>query len=220
MASLDELLRAKDLDDLLRLRGQLSELTRQEQGRVTGIMSEWQDGQAVSNLLFYPSLIPELVRCNSIDRALCSPEQPYFALAAVVGLQSVEPDKVAVDVRKRWVTSLLEFVRSDGQVLSSRASVTIWSWLGDGQLEEFVASYPVPDETATKNIVAFSLSRFGQLTRTEYTERLRSCGLGFFKRRRMVRRFDEYQRKKDSGGAVFMTMPLLSFIPNYETAKS
>jgi len=160
------------------------------------------------------------MRWDCIDRAFGSSEKPYFALAAVVGLQSVDPNAVPTVVRKRWVAKLLEIIRSDGEVLSSRASVTIWPWLRDGEVDEFIRACPVPNETATKNIMAFTLSRFGQLTRSEYCERLQSCGVGFWRRRRFVQKFDEYRRKKDAGGSVFMTMPLLSYIPNYGNVES
>src|SRR5262249_25490406 len=119
-----------------------------------------------------------------------------------------------------WAQRLLELVRADGEVLSSRASVTLWPWLRNGEVEEFVRSFPVPDETATKNIVAFTLSRFGQLSRGECCDRLRSCELGFGKRRRFLRVFDEYRRKANEPMAFFMTMPLLSYIPNYRRAES
>jgi len=220
MVSLDDFLKAKDLDDLLKIRGQIGGLTADEMKRVADILQEWQDGQAVSNLLFHPSLIPEHMRYDSIDRALRSIEKPYFTLAAVVALRSIDPGTVSLDVRKRWVSRLLEFVRLDGGTLSSRASVTIWSWLRDDDIQKFVRAYPVPDETATENIIAFTISRFGHLTRPEYRERLRLYSLGFWKRRPFLRRFDEYCQKKDAGGAVFMTMPLLSYIPNYGSVKS
>lgn len=219
MTSLDDFLNAKDLDDLLKVRREMPALTTDELKRVNDVLRDWQDGQAISNLLFYPSLIPEPIRWDVIDRALCC-DRPYFVLAAAVGLQSVDPDAVPADIRKRWVTRLLEIIRSDGEVLSSRASVTIWPWLRDGEIHEFVRAFPVPDETATKNIIAFTLSRFGQCTRAEYCERLKSCGLGFWRRRRFVRKFDDYRRKNGTGGAVFMKMPLLSYIPNYGSVES
>lgn len=200
MAVLDDFLRATELDELFEIRRGMRATTPDEVTRITKVLGDWRDGQAVSNLLFYPSLIPDEMRKDCINRALGSTEEPYFILAAVVGLRSIDPDAVPAETRKRWVERLLEILRADGEVLSSRASVTIWPWLRDNEIDEFVRSFPVPDQTATKNIVAFTLSRSGQMPRIEYCARLRSCGLGYWKRRRFLQRFDEYRRK--AGEAV------------------
>ena len=220
MARLEDFLKAEDLDDLLKVRGKMGAPEAQELDRMGELLKAWSDGQAVSNLLFYPALIPEALRISSIERALACTARPYFVLAAVVGLQGLDPASVPTDTRARWASALLELVRSNAGVIASRASVTIRSWLRDGQIEEFIRSYPVPDETASKNIVSFTLSRFGDLALSEFRARLRACGVGFWRRRDFLRRFQEYQRKKQAGGAVFMTMPLLSYIPNYGSMES
>jgi hypothetical protein len=216
MVSLDDFLKTKDLDDLLKARRHIRAPSADEAMRITAILREWQDRQAISNLLFHPSLIPEETRVETIERALHCADVPYFALAAVVGLQSINAETVNSECRKRWVSRLLVFVRSNSGVLSARASVTIRAWLKDDEIKEFVCSYPVPDETASKNIISFTLLHFGQLTRQEYSERLRTYGLGFWKRRPFLRQFAEYCRKKKDGRAIFMTTPLLSYIPNYQ----
>jgi hypothetical protein len=215
MALLEEFLKAADLDDLLKIRGKIGAPDSQELDRIAELLGAWSDGQAVSNLLFYPALIPEALRISSIDRALGSTDHPYFILAAVVGLQGIDPASIPAETRARWVCAMRQMVRSKAGVISSRASVTVWSWLRDGEIEQFVRSYPVPDETASKNIITFTLSRFGERALPEYRARLRACGLRFWRRRDFLRRFQEYQHKKQAGGAVFMTMPLLSYIPNY-----
>ena len=84
MVTLDDFLNAKDLSDLLKFRRQMGGLTAEEVKRVADILQAWQDGQAVSNLLFHSSLIPEHMRNDSLDRALRSIEKPYFTLAAVI----------------------------------------------------------------------------------------------------------------------------------------
>jgi len=220
MALLEDFLKAEDLDDLLKVRGKIGALEAQELDRISELLKEWSDGQAVSNLLFYPALIPEALRISSIDRALACTDRPYFILAAVVGLQGIDPASVSPDTRARWASALLEIVRSNAGVISARASVTIRSWLRDGQIEEFIRSYPVPDETASKNIISFALSKFGDLALPEFRARLRACGLGFWRRRDFLRTFQEHRRKKQAGGAVFMTMPLLSYIPNYGSMEN
>jgi hypothetical protein len=216
MPSINDFLKAKDLDDLLKVRREIKALTDEDRQKISDVLHDWQDGQSVSNLLFYPSLIPDTIRYECIDRALGSVEQPYFVLASVVGLQSLNPDEVPAEFRKKVVVKLLELIRSDISVISSRASVTIRHWLREGEIDEYLRAYPVAEETVRDNIVRFSLSHFGKLTRKEYCERLRSCGLGFWTRFRFIRRFKAFQRHQ-SGLAFFMTTPLLSYIPNYES---
>ena len=220
MALLEDFLKAADLDDLLKIRQRLAPPGPTEIHYIADVLCEWTDGQAISNLLFYPDLIPEPVRISSIDRALKAIDQPYFILAAVVGLQSIDPESILPETRQRWVSTLLKIVRSDAGVISSRASVTVWSWLRDGEAQEFIRSYPVPDETASKNIIAFVLSKFGELALSEYRARLRESGVGYLKRRHFVRRFEEYQQKRNEPGAAFMALPLLSYIPNYGNVQS
>jgi hypothetical protein len=217
MASIDDFLKATDLDDLLKIRRQIGGLSADDASRVTSILREWKDGQAVFNLLIHSSLVPEEIRCEIIDRALHDVENPYFALAAVVGLNGIKPETVESVRRKRWVSRLLVFVRSNSGVLSERSSVTIRSWLkDDDDIKDFVCSYPVPNETASKNILSFTLERFGKLTRQEYSHQLQSYGLGFWKRRPFLSQFAKYTRKKKDGSAIFMTTPLLAYIPNYK----
>jgi len=212
MSSLDNFLKAEDLDDLLKIRQMMGPLSSADTERILQVLREWQDGQPISNLLFHPSLVPQDERLDAVDRALQCLDRPYFCLAAVVGLQSVEPETVPEHHRRRWVSSLLEFVRADAGVLSSRASVTIWKWLKDDEWRAFVRAYPVLDETASDNILSFAVSRFGHLPRPEYRSLLRSCGLGFRRRRPFLKRYD-------GAGAPGSAGPLLSYIPNYKSVR-
>ena len=114
-------------------------------------------------------------------------------------------------------TDYVSYFAGDGP---KEGGLVVEPGLRDEEIPKFIRSFPVPDETATKNIISFTLSRFGQCTRAEYCERLRSCGLGFWRRRRFLPKYDDYRQKKDAGGAIYMTMPLLSYIPNYGSVES
>src|SRR5687768_13183400 len=94
MATLDEFLKAVDLDHLLKVRHGLGQVSSEESERISLIVSEWRDGQAISNLLFYPRLIPATQRWEALDRALDENGHGYYIIAALVGLQSVEPASV------------------------------------------------------------------------------------------------------------------------------
>lgn len=71
MSRLEAFLSAEDLDDLLRAVRHLV-ITKEESERIASIVGEWLDVQAVSNLLFYPHLIPSNLRVDALDRAVAA----------------------------------------------------------------------------------------------------------------------------------------------------
>src|SRR5262249_12437907 len=109
---LDAFLEADDLDDLLRVRHEISTLTPAEVERVASVLGNWTDRQAVANLLFYSTLIPASLRWEALDRGLHSSDIPYFVLTATVGLQAVGLNEVPDDKRAAWLQTLRELVRS------------------------------------------------------------------------------------------------------------
>lgn len=94
MPGLDRFLTAIDLDDLLRARHDIASLTPEESARIVSVVRDWNDRQAVANLMLHPDLMPTDVCLDAVDRALHSNEVPYFTLAATVGLQGMALDKV------------------------------------------------------------------------------------------------------------------------------
>lgn len=216
MATLDDFLRCTDLDDLLHARRELSPLTADDIRRIKSIIGDWADQQSVANLLFHPSIIPTDIRFAAIDRALRSTDTPYFALAAVVGLQSIKPADVPPETRREWRQILLGMIQSESNTLAGRASVTMFSWFSESEACELLSLYPVADDTASKNILAFALSRLGHLSADEYAQRLAACGVA----PNAIAAFNdhraEYAAKTSEGhrGAGFMKCPLMCYIPN------
>jgi hypothetical protein len=100
---------------------------------------------------------------------------------------------------------MLAMVRTDANVLSSRASVTLWNWIGE-DWKRLVRSFPVPDETTSKNIVAFAVSRFGDLPRREFIQALKECGIGFWDRWRR-------RRKSEAGGGLKVKHADADYLP-------
>lgn len=213
MSGLASFLRAVDLDELLRARRLVSSLTPDEVSMLESVLRNWSNVQSVANLLFHPGLIPAPLRFGAIDRGLHSYEQPYLALAATVGLQQVNPDEIPASTREEWVRVLLGMIESRS-VLASRASVSIFTILRDLDVGTLLSRYPVRDETASKNIIAFVLSRFGDLSPEDFIERLTLAASAplhpvFEEAHR------EYQRRKrEDGRASLMKTPLLGYIPN------
>lgn len=170
--------------------------------------------QAVANLLFHPTLIPTPLRFAAIDRGLQSYDEPYLALAAVVGLQQVRPDEVPEALRATWRELLLQMVRSRS-ILASRASVTLFTHLPAAHAGELLALYPVPDSTASRNIIAYALSRFGDLTGEPFRARL-PAALSEPQRLAFEQAHDDFVSRNASAAKSgdVLKAPSLSYIPN------
>jgi hypothetical protein len=220
VTTLEEFLRATELDDLLRIRGNISSLTSEETVRVESVIHWWTDRQAVANLLFHPDLMPVSIRFEALDRALQSNDVPYFILAATVGLQQIAPQEIPLDKRTRWRQILLTSVRSALPTLANRASVVLYSWTRDVMatdiLPELLSLYPVADEGACRNIVAALLARCGELSVDEFHSRLLAWRLSDSARTSFQSAYDEYENLKTSDAfrARLLTMPSFAYIPN------
>jgi hypothetical protein len=145
MATLDEFLQATDLDALLSLRHELSPLTASDADRIESIIRDWDDYQQIANLLLHPSVMPAQCRFAAIDRALGSDDSPYLTLAAVVGLQSVDPLAVPAEHRSQLRNKLLRCIQSESETLAGRASVTMFRWFSESEAASVVSLYPIPD---------------------------------------------------------------------------
>lgn len=216
MATLDEFLQCTDLDDLLRAGHELSPLTTEDCERIKTIVSDWRDQQMISNLLFHPVVIPTDTRFSAIEKALCSTNSPYLCLAAVVGLQGINPAEVSTETGNKYRQLLLGLIQSACDIIARRASVTMFSWFSESQAGAVLSLYPVNDDTASKNILAFTLTLFGDLPANEYAQRVADCGVS----NSMLPKFSDYRAEyahKSSNGtpaADFMKCPLLCHIPN------
>jgi len=217
---LDRFLTATDLDDVVRVRNEISSLTPEESARVVSIVREWNDRQAVANLLFHPGLMPAVVRFDALDRALHSIDTPYFTLAATVGLQGVAPDEVPGAKRAAWGQVLLALLQSRSAVLAGRASVTLCAWTrgvaNPDILPQMVALYPVSDEGACRNIVCAVLDNCGDRSTEEFDQCLLEWGVSDSTRAALRRAHAEYADRKERGElrAMIMKAPTLAYIPN------
>jgi hypothetical protein len=217
---LDGFLTAMDLDELLRVRNEISSLTSEESTRIVSVLRPWNDHQAVANLMFHPDLIPADIRFEALDRALQSKDVPYFTLAATVGLQGMALDEVPADKRAAWGQALLAFVQSKSTVLAGRASVTLCGWsrsvVTSDILPKLVSVYPVPDEGACRNIVAAVLENCGDCSAEEFDQRLSEWRVSESTRAVLRRAHEDYTEKKgrDALRAMIMKAPGLAYIPN------
>jgi hypothetical protein len=220
MTPLEMFLKAEDLDDVLRARRGIATLTPEETGRVASIIRDWTDRQAVANLLFHPGLIPADLRFEALDRGLNSIDVPYFALAATVGCQGIALKDIPDHARANCLRMLMQFVQLTSSVFAGRASLTLFTWAQTPEphdvLPELLALYPVPDESASRNIVAAALARSADMPAEEFDRQLTRWRVSAEARTALENAHREYETLKghDELRARLLKHPTFCYIPN------
>ncbi len=210
--ALARFLAAGDLDDLLRIASELPALDVNDATVVGEVISEWRAHQAVANLLFHPTAIPVEVRTAALLRGLGEDARPYLKLAAIVGLQSTQPSAIAPDdvtlVRER----LLQIIAADESVISSRASVTIDSWLDSSSAAQVCRLLDHPNQTVAHNLLAWLIRHVDP---AELTGLLNSSDIEPERLRHAIRDLDEYKRSCQAGESFTpVSSYLFTYIPN------
>jgi len=207
-------LRVSDYDALELVFVEISESDHSEIRFIEQILNDWKEEQAIANLLFYPSLIPESIRFDIITKALSCDDAPYYVLAAVVGLQSLKTNQWTEEQRNQIGQRLISITAQDVEIIAARASITVWEYLdglGDAQL---LMLYPVTTTTANRNIMAYALTRFADSSKKKFKQNLKAMDIKWGVRRKFVKRFKRYLRGKRNGSAVFMQAPQYIDIPS------
>lgn len=210
---LSKYLKIRDLDLLEQGFKELEVIKAPQLQMIEQVLDEWQNEQALVNLFFYPQLIPEQRRVPVLLKALASEHAPYYVLAAVVGMQQLNPGYFSADDRQQLVTQLLGLVAENVALISARAAVTIWEYLEEHNLNDYLMLYPAKDSATNKNILAYILTKYADHTKRAFKRQLRAAGLPWGRRRRFVRCFKKFLKGKRTGSNVFMLTPVYVEIP-------
>jgi hypothetical protein len=189
---LQEFLAAEDLDDLLSRRHMITALGREDDAAVRAILEQWSNPQAVANLLFHPTLIPEDIRLTVLFQGLYERRVIYYVLAAVVGFQSVDPAQLAAPDRERVVTELLALIRDRSDILAHRASVSFQAFAGPAEAPRVFALMGHPDKTVRHNLRAWLFRTFQTAGVEQFTAASRRSGIGEDVHRQLVGEFAEF----------------------------
>lgn len=211
-ATLARFLAAEDLNDLLTIASALPELPANGVAVVREVLLDWQPQQAVANLLFYPRLIPLESRVATILHGLTECERPYLALAAAAGLQSMERSEVAHNDAAVIRDRLLALIAEDRSIISSRASVSIESWLDSASAPALCRLLNHPNVITGHNLLAWLIRHIDP---AELAPLLHTSDLAPEKLLSAIRDADEYQRCRMAGGPLPQASNyLLSHVPN------
>jgi hypothetical protein len=210
--ALKRFLAADDLDDLLRVASALPGLAPDDAAVVRRIIENWRPQQAVANLLFHPHLVPSDVRVAAILRAMNECGQPYLKLAATVGLASVEPRDIAPGDAAVIRSLLLKLIEADDSILSSRASVSIDSWLDASSSTAVCRLLNHANETVAHNLLAWLIRHVDPV---ELRSLLEASELPPASMRRAIRDVGEYRACLEAGASFTRASSyFFSYIPN------
>jgi hypothetical protein len=178
---LEEFLRTVDLDDLLRARQRLGRVSKRDSQATVSVLEQWADRQAISNVLFYPDLLPRTARMPFLMKALEEEEFPYYTLAAVVGLQDLTGEEFegAPEVRqavgerlltliewadermRAWDTAATGLHTLD-EVIADRATVHLPDLVEPGDARRLVRFLDHPSEGVQNNVLYTLLDLLGR----------------------------------------------------------
>jgi hypothetical protein len=206
-------LQAEDLDDLQSAKNKLGDLEEEDIALIHSILQQWQNLQAVSNLLFHPCVIPEAIRVNSLLHGLADQENRYNVLAATVGLQEIDPEPLSdediAQIRKR----LLDIIETNETILAARASVSILPFLSEYEIDRVFRFLSHPVEAVRHNILGWLYENAGFESREAFiataTHHVLPETLAW-----VSETLQEHDRRVTAGQPSTLGLPLYTYIPN------
>lgn len=212
-SELKAFLETEDLDDLVKARSRIQHLDENDIKKIRSVLEKWDHPQAVSNLLFHPSLIPEDIRFGSLLKGLEERENLYYILASTVGLQGME-EEFSDEERNIIKEHLIAVIEITSGVLAARASVTIRNYLSPGDASRMFKFLSHSEEAVRLNILAWLIETLEEKDVETFVSMLKNSGVPEDKQDETLEKFREHLRKKESGEMDFSTMPLYAYIPN------
>ncbi|NEO86559.1 MAG: hypothetical protein F6J87_20220 [Spirulina sp. SIO3F2] len=207
MASdLSNFLSSEQLDITQKLANTLISLdqAQTDQAQIRNVIEQWNEQQAIANLLMYPSLIPSDLRLDSLLKALTE-RVSYSALAAIIGLQGHDDWWSNVE-RANIVEHLQSIVFGAPQAIANRASITLLDYLRPQDVDKTVFFLGSPHEVVQYNSLLALLRLFDtEVTRHHVNTTFEAGRMTKLGHDYAVAHIDTVQPDD---------LPLLSYIPN------
>lgn len=206
-------LAAEDLDELLDARSNIATLSAEDSEVVRDVIAQWQQPQAVSNLLIHPNLLPEDVRLTCLFRGLAEHRVPYYVLAAIVGFQSIEPNRLTTDENAKIATALWDVIAQTEGVLAQRASLSFRAFASEVEAPAVLFLMAHSDKTVRHNLRSWLFSVFKDRGLEAFANAVQASDLGEAQKQELVAEFTAFTTTPPEGfnSPLF---PLLTYIPN------
>lgn len=210
---LQSFLTAEDLDEVLDARGNLTALSVEDTEVVRDVIAQWQQPQAVSNLLIHPDLLPEDIRLASLFRGLAEQRVAYYVLAAIVGFQSVDTPLLTANENAKIATALWEIIAQTEGVLAQRASLSFRAFASEVDAPAVLFLMAHSDKTVRHNLRSWLFSVFKDRGLAAFANAVQASDLGEAQKQELVAEFTACTTKPPEGfnSPLF---PLLTYIPN------
>jgi hypothetical protein len=216
---LQRFLTAEDLDEISEARDEVKPVTAQDQAAIRRILKDWRNGQPVANLLCFSDLIPEDIRLATLRRGLAEREVPYFVVAAIYGLSSVDSNKLTSEDRKQITSELLRIIRANSDVRAWKAAL---------KLKEFATIEDAPrvmwlmehcEKDVQRCLRIWLMNTFEGKTEAEYSAAASKSELPEAARRRLVQEITAFLVKPDTESKKQELRYLIPYTPNFNEYK-
>lgn len=218
--SLQAFLHARDLDELLDLSNQLGELDETDHEIITSVLYQWQDLQAVANIMLHPRVMPRAQVLRYLIRAF-EDRHHYLSLAAAVGLRGLGAGFFMDWHRAQLVDILVQKLDAQELDIVRQASVTVAEFVNAEKIPKLTRFLNHDDEIVRHNIVIAHRIALGvAATRDLLQDVLNTRPLTAESRAFLEQRLAEATQiaadpNPDRIWMSNLSGPLLSYIPNY-----
>lgn len=161
-SGLQRFLATSDLEQLAIVRSHLDPrlLDMDDRLEIEAVLHDWDDIQAIANLLMYPELIAADERIAHLRHALVD-NHTYLQLAATVAIIEIDRADFGEDTRFDLVKKLLDLIGSDRGVLADRASYAMVALMHPTDGPDVVARLDHPSPTVRRNLTQGLLGLVG-----------------------------------------------------------
>lgn len=210
-------LRSEDLDDTLKSFRDLGELNKRERALIDKVIKKWSDKQAISNILFYPSILRKEEQLNTLLKGLHSEKTPYYALAATVGLQDIDKSNLSEESRVSVVNALLSTAKKYAKI-SDRVVVTLENFLKIDDASSLCDLLYLQNNTTQHNIIAWLLKNYSN--KDDLASLIKDCNLSQELQNIILEKYDENESKRANGEFLNLQYSLLSYLPNLRDMRN
>lgn len=170
---IEQFLAATDLDVAQHVLADVTDISRQDAVHLAEIVVAWAPPQAIANMLLHPSIIPPAHQVSAMLRGLATDARHYPLIAAVVGLREID---LPVEYRRSVAVRLLDLAATDGEQVSSLASVSLVRYLYHLDTGDVLARFEHFGPTARHNVLVGLLEALGEAGLRTHVDRVRASG--------------------------------------------
>jgi hypothetical protein len=215
MTKLKAFLHCTDLDDLLKAYGRLRKIRKRQQKCILEVLSAWDQPQSIANILFYPEIIPKDERFQCISKALTEKKQPYYKLAAIVGISNFEREAFSSDQRDTIIDLLFSILEHDKGLIADRTVLALWNLIDEHHIPKALRLLEHANENVRHNILAWLIRQYADGNPNGLANEISNSSIAQTIKEYCLAAIDEHNKKKETGQFSNTDMALLSYIPNF-----